>query len=103
MALKYRTPLIVLILVCGSICGIIVGGIIALTSDLPQIRSLETYKPASVTRIYSADKILLAELFAERRDPVPFQVVPDYLKIALIATEDRHYYEHSGVDLKGIQ
>ena len=33
---------------------------------------------------------------------LPFQVVPDYLKVAIISTEDRQFYEHSGVDIKGI-
>ena len=86
----------------SAILGIMIGVFIALTHDLPQIRSLETFRPSSVTRIYSADKVLLAELFLEKRDPVPLSVIPDYLKKALIATEDRKFYRHSGVDLKAV-
>ena len=86
----------------SAILGIMIGVFIALTHDLPQIRSLETFRPSSVTRIYSADKVLLAELFLEKRDPVPLSVIPDYLKKALIATEDRKFYQHSGVDLKAV-
>ncbi len=82
--------------------GIAGGAFLAFTHDLPQIRSLETFSPSSVTRIYSSDKILLSELFVEKRDPVSFQVIPSYLKKALTATEDRNFYHHSGVDLKGI-
>jgi len=93
---------ILLFLVCGIFSGILAGAFLALSHDLPQILSLETFKPSSVTRIYSADKVLLAELFLEKRDPVPLKVIPDYLKKALIATEDRKFYQHSGVDLKGI-
>jgi len=73
-----------------------------LTSDLPQIRALEDFTPSAVTRIYSADKVLLAELFIEKRDPVPLKDIPHHLKTALIATEDRKFYKHSGVDIKGI-
>ncbi len=90
------------VIVCGAISGILIGAFIALTQDLPQIRSLESFHPSSVTRIYSADNVLLTELFIEKRDPVPFKIIPDYLKKALIATEDRSFYHHSGVDLKGI-
>jgi len=93
---------ILLGLACSAIFGIMIGVFIALTHDLPQIRSLETFRPSSVTRIYSVDKVLLAELFLEKRDPVPLRVIPDYLKKALIATEDRKFYRHSGVDLKGV-
>jgi penicillin-binding protein 1A len=38
----------------------------------------------------------------EKRDPVPLNLIPDYLQKALITTEDRSFYSHSGVDLKGI-
>ena len=101
MITKIKIPLL-LIVIAGTACGLTVGAFFALTHDLPQIRSLETYKPAAVTRIFSADNILLAELFVEKRDPVPLERVPDYLKAALIATEDRNFYRHSGMDLKGI-
>ncbi len=74
----------------------------AITHDLPQIRTLETFKPAAVTRIYSADKELLAELFTQKRVPVALDMIPDYLKQAVIATEDRQFYEHAGVDIRGI-
>ena len=93
---------ILLILIGGAICGIMAGAFLALTHDLPQIRSLETFRPSAVTRVYSADRVLLAELFVEKRDPVPFKVMPYYLKTALVATEDKNFYKHCGVDLKGI-
>lgn len=84
------------------ISGAVGGFFLAITHDLPQIRSLETFKPAAVTRIYSADKELLAELFTQKRVPVPLHMIPHYLKQAVIATEDRQFYEHTGVDLRGI-
>ncbi|RLB75117.1 MAG: penicillin-binding protein 1A [Deltaproteobacteria bacterium] len=93
---------VLLFLAFGIFSGILAGVFLALSHDLPQILSLESFKPSSVTRIYSADKVLLAELFLEKRDPVPLKVIPDYLKKALIATEDRNFYKHSGIDLKGI-
>jgi len=78
------------------------GFFIALTKDLPQIRNLESFKPSSITRIYSMDEVLLAEFFLEKRDPVPIKIMPDNLIRALIITEDRSFYQHSGIDLKGI-
>jgi penicillin-binding protein 1A len=92
------------ILVTGAamISGASVGFFLALTHDLPQIQGLQTFKPAAITRIYSADKELLAERFTEKREPVPLNVMPDDLKEAILATEDNLFYEHPGVDLKGI-
>ncbi len=98
-----KSKVIILIVVfSGILCGIIAGVFFGLTRDLPQIRALEDFKPSAVTRIYSADKVLLAELFIEKRDPVPLKDIPHYLKTALIATEDRKFYKHTGVDIKGI-
>jgi len=83
-------------------CGVLMGAIFAMVRDLPQIRALEDFSPSAITRIYSADHALLAQLYKKKRDPVPLSKIPDKLKQALIATEDRQFYEHSGVDLKGI-
>ena len=94
--------MIFLVLIVGVICGGLAGAFFALTHDLPQIRSLENFKPDAITGIYSADKVLLSELFIEKREPVPLETIPRLLKAALVATEDRKFYKHSGVDLKGI-
>jgi penicillin-binding protein 1A len=51
---------ILLLFLFGIIFGSMGGFFIALTKDLPQIRNLESFKPSSITRIYSADKVLLA-------------------------------------------
>jgi penicillin-binding protein 1A len=93
---------IILVLAAAVISGAVGGFFLAITHDLPQIRTLETFKPSAITRIYSADKELLAELFTQKRVPVPLHMIPDYLKQAVIATEDRQFYEHAGVDLRGI-
>lgn len=89
-------------LAAALISGTVGGFFWAITHDLPEIRTLETFKPAAVTRIYSADKELLAELFTQKRVPVPLHMIPDYLRQGVVATEDRQFYEHAGVDLKGI-
>ena len=84
------------------VCGSIAGMFLVMVRDLPQIRSLETFQPSAITRIYSADDKLLAELYREKRDPVPLKKIPEYLQKAVITAEDRQFYTHSGIDLKGI-
>ena len=98
-----KSKVITLIVVfLGILCGIIAGVFFGLTRDLPQIRALENFNPSAVTRIYYATPAVLTEHFIEKRDPVPLKDIPHYLKTALIATEDRKFYKHSGVDIKGI-
>ena len=100
--LNKNSIFILLFIIIGVVCGSIAGAFIAFTHDLPQIRSLENFRPDAVTRIYSSDKVVLAELFIEKREPVSLEAIPRLLKDALVATEDRKFYTHSGVDLKGI-
>ena len=100
--LNRKTIVILFVLLVGALSGALAGAFVGLTHDLPQIRSLERFRPDAVTRIYSADKMLLAELFLEKREPVTLSIIPKDLTAALIATEDRKFYSHSGVDLKGI-
>lgn len=90
------------VILAGIFFGAMAGVFFSLLKDLPQIRSLENFQPSAATRIYSSDQVLLAELFLEKRTPVPFDRIPDHLKTALVTTEDRKFYSHSGVDLKGI-
>ena len=99
---KNKKIMVFMILPAGILAGMLIGAFFAFTRDLPQIQTLETFRPQAVTRIYSTDKQLLSELFLEKRDPVPLDKIPTYLKTALIATEDRKFYSHSGLDLKGI-
>ena len=97
-----KTVSILLVLLAGIATGVLMGGFFAFTHDLPQIQALESFRPHTVTRIYSANKVLLDELYLEKRDPVALKQIPQYLKAALVATEDRKFFKHSGVDIKGI-
>ncbi|MCF8111759.1 MAG: penicillin-binding protein 1A [Desulfobacteraceae bacterium] len=91
-----------LLAVAAIACGVAAAAGFSAIRDLPEIRSLEQYAPSTVSRIYSADRVVLAELYVEKRDPVKLEQIPDNLVDALITTEDRQFYEHSGLDLKGI-
>jgi penicillin-binding protein 1A len=54
------------------------------------------------SRVYAADGSLLANLHGEiDRDPVPLEEIPDVLRNAVIAIEDRRFWQHSGIDPRG--
>src|SRR5204863_7675951 len=69
-----------------------------LPRSLPAVSALETFQPIQGTRIYDDNDELLTELHVERRIFVPFAQVPKTLRDAILATEDRRFYSHWGID-----
>ena len=70
--------------------------------DLPSLDALTNYQPKLPLRVYSQDGYLLAEFGEERRAFVDITKVPQNMKSAVIAIEDRRFYQHGGIDTKGI-
>ncbi len=70
--------------------------------NLPQISGLTDYRPKLPMRIYSADDVLLGEFGEERRSFAPIGQIPKVMQHAVLAIEDARFYEHSGVDYKGV-
>ena len=91
----------------------VVVGVITLTAltalavtliypTLPSLEVLTNYKPKLPLRVYSADGALISEFGEERRAFVKIGKVPKNLKDAVLAIEDRRFYQHGGVDTKGV-
>ena len=70
--------------------------------DLPDYRQLANYEPPIVTRVYAGNGQLLGEFADERRIFVPIDIVPPLVIHAFIAAEDKSFFEHGGVDFRGI-
>jgi penicillin-binding protein 1A len=70
--------------------------------NLPEISGLMDYRPKLPMRVFSADGILLAEYGEERRNFTPLAQIPKVMQQAVLASEDSRFYEHSGVDIKGV-
>ncbi|HEX9287929.1 MAG TPA: PBP1A family penicillin-binding protein [Anaeromyxobacteraceae bacterium] len=71
------------------------------SGGLPDIPTLAEYRPPIVTELVSSDGQLAGELFDERRKVVPFDRIPKRLVQALVASEDKNFFEHRGVDWLG--
>ncbi|WP_231480569.1 penicillin-binding protein 1A [Thiomonas sp. FB-Cd] len=69
---------------------------------LPDVQQLVDYRPKLPLRVYSADHVLLGEFGEERRDFVPIARMPQVMKLAVLATEDDRFYQHSGIDWRGL-
>ncbi len=68
-------------------------------SGLPSLEELENPKPQLASKVFSADGELLGQFFIENRIETNIDSLPDHLIKALIATEDRQFYNHWGVDV----
>jgi len=69
---------------------------------LPTVESLKDYKPSAGTVILAEDGRVLGQIKIEKGTYVPLARVPKFLKDALLATEDPRFYQHTGLDYRGI-
>ena len=86
-----------------AVVALMIGlGAALIYPDLPSLDSLTNYQPKLPLRVFSEDGYLLAEYGEERRAFIDIANVPQNMKSAVIAIEDRRFYQHGGIDTKGI-
>jgi penicillin-binding protein 1A len=89
--------LILLLLAAGV--GALAGLIFVYSSDLPQIRELEDYRPDVMTDLYADDGTVIGSFALERRVIVTYNQIPPVLRDAVLSIEDRHFESHWGIDV----
>lgn len=80
----------------------ILGTIGLLEQRLPSVKSLSGSHPQGVTRVLSSDGKLVATLYRENRTPLKRGAIGDNVVKALLSIEDHRFYQHHGVDWKGV-
>ena len=70
--------------------------------NLPDITELSDYSPILPLRIFSEEGVLIGEFGEERRNLTRLQDIPQVMIDAVLAIEDTRFYEHGGVDYKGM-
>ncbi len=85
-----------LVLYSIAFVTIAVAGYIAysLSSGVPTLQQLENPRQDLATQVLSADGVVLDHFATTRRTYVPYDSIPDHFVHALIATEDRAFYDH---------
>ena len=75
-----------------------------LFGKLPSLSELENPSILQATEVYAADGTLMGKYFRERgnRSNVDYNDISKHVINALVATEDERFYEHSGIDGKGV-
>ncbi len=101
--LSFFKWLFILFLFLGFLgCAGLAGLYYYLSQDLPKINTLNDYRPATVTSVFSDDGRKIGEFYEERRIVIPLSEMPDNLKNAFIAAEDSRFREHPGIDIISI-
>ena len=70
--------------------------------NLPDVSDLADYRPKLPLRVYSSEGALLGEFGEERRNLTPIGDIPTVVKDAVLAIEDTRFFQHGGVDYKGM-
>ena len=93
-----------LVAIAVAVSGALVGAAayVYFARDLPEIPSVARYRPPTVSTFYAHDGRLLAEFTTERRIVVPLEKMPRFLVEAFLASEDKTFFKHQGVDFRGI-
>ena len=100
---KWWHFLILFVLVSGlALSALTALAITLIYPTLPSLETLTNYRPKQPLRVYSADKFLIGEFGEERRAFIKIDDVPKNLKDAVLAIEDRRFYQHNGIDTTGV-
>ncbi|MGC9318869.1 MAG: transglycosylase domain-containing protein, partial [Armatimonadota bacterium] len=107
----FRIVNALLVMATFGVAGFLYGGYQSVKAVLPEDADLTQYQPVGTTEIYSTERnwdgtvvgrTLLARIAKEDRTPVELSRVPMHLRQATVAIEDERYFQHRGVDPKGI-
>ena len=70
--------------------------------NLPDISELSDYRPKLPLRVFSLEGSLIGEFGEERRQLTPIAQIPKVMTDAVLAIEDARFYEHGGIDYRGV-
>jgi penicillin-binding protein 1A len=104
---RKRNPFLVTLLVLGSAfaAGVLGGGLwlISVYNSAPSLASLRPITKGAVSKVYAANGSLLGVIHSDKiRQPIGSGQIPQDLKDATVAIEDKRFYDHGGIDLSAI-
>ena len=99
---KKNNPFKIFFVMLSSIMLAGFVGVNLYLASLPPIQRLEDFKPNIVTKFYSIDGEVIKTFTAYKFEKVDIELVPDSIKHAIIATEDKNFYHHHGYDPIGL-
>jgi len=72
------------------------------SNDLPDYKFLKNYKAPVSSKVYSGDGDLIQDFSSEKRIFIPYNSIPPKVINAFLSAEDKNFFDHPGVDAKGV-
>lgn len=94
-----RAVLLLIPLIAAGALGAAAGSVATDFVRVPRVSELASYHPDIITEIRAADGSTIARYSVERRILVPGSDIPAVVRNAIVATEDKNFYTHGGLDL----
>ena len=91
-----------LIIFCITIIFFVFSTLWYFSAGLPDYKKLSNYQPPISSRVYSENSELIAEYAIEKRLFIPFESIPEKVINSFLAAEDKNFFNHPGIDAKGI-
>jgi len=82
--------------------SVFVAAMLWLWPQLPSLDPVTTYQPRQPLQVFTADGVEIGQFGTERRQFTPIDKIPPRMQQAVLAVEDARFYDHSGIDLKGL-
>lgn len=73
---------------------------IGIFGHMPSRKDIKNIQNATTTEIYTADSVLIGRFYIEDRTEISLENISPYVVTALLAVEDKRFFEHSGIDLR---
>jgi penicillin-binding protein 1A len=91
--------LLAFLILAAALVGATTGLLLVYSTDLPQVDELEHYRPGSITELYDDHGRIIGTFALQRRVVAAYDDYPQILRDALISTEDKDFFEHSGINV----
>lgn len=95
----------VLLFLCTVVIGsaAAIGWVVSVADSAPDIKQLKPRVPGTISEVYAGDGSLLGYISSDiLRSEVSASQIPQLLREATVAIEDRRFWQHGGVDYQGI-
>ena len=90
------------LVICATTLVLAFSAFYYFSSGLPDYKKLANYQPPISSRVYSNDGKLIAEYALEKRLFIPFDAIPSKVVNSFLSAEDKNFFNHPGIDAKGI-
>ncbi|MGC2193238.1 MAG: PBP1A family penicillin-binding protein [Terriglobales bacterium] len=87
------------LVLAAALVGATAGLLLVYSTDLPQVDELEHYRPSSITELYDHQGRIIGSFALQRRVVAAYDDYPQVLRDALISTEDKDFFRHSGINV----